>query len=107
MNALTLLLTRLHVIGFFWGDVSLSNTLFRRDAGAFAAYLVDAETGKLYEGGLSNGQRENDLEIGRVNIASQWIDTLLRLNTAMSNIGGSSISPNRPCGAISSATSLK
>ena len=62
------------MIGFFWGDVSLSNTLFRRDAGAFAAYLVDAETGKLYEGGLSNGQRENDLEIGRVNIAGELLD---------------------------------
>jgi hypothetical protein len=74
VDALALLLTRLHVIGFFWGDVSLSNTLFRRDAGAFAAYLVDAETGKLYEGGLSNGQRENDLEIGRVNIAGELLD---------------------------------
>ena len=66
-DALALLLVRLHVIGFFWGDVSLSNTLFRRDAGAFAAYLVDAETGKLYQGGLSKGQRENDLEVARVN----------------------------------------
>jgi len=52
----------------------LSNTLFRRDAGSFAAYLVDAETGKLYEGGLSNGQRENDLEIARVNIAGELLD---------------------------------
>jgi hypothetical protein len=74
VDALALLLTRLHVVGFFWGDVSLSNTLFRRDAGAFAAYLVDAETGKLYDGGLSNGQRENDLEIGRVNIAGELLD---------------------------------
>jgi hypothetical protein len=65
---------RLHIIGFFWGDVSLSNTLFRRDAGAFAAYLVDAETGQLYTGGLSNGQRENDLEIARVNIAGELLD---------------------------------
>src|SRR6185312_11597801 len=48
VDALAALLVRLHIIGFFWGDVSLSNTLFRRDAGAFAAYLVDAETGKLY-----------------------------------------------------------
>ena len=41
------LLVRLHLGGFFWGDCSLSNTLFRRDAGALAAYLVDAETGEL------------------------------------------------------------
>ncbi|MHB1235361.1 MAG: DUF4032 domain-containing protein [Microbacteriaceae bacterium] len=73
VDALAVLLVRLHVIGFFWGDVSLSNTLFRRDAGAFAAYLVDAETGQLYNG-LSNGQRENDLEIARVNIAGELLD---------------------------------
>jgi hypothetical protein len=74
VDALAVLLARLHLIGFYWGDVSLSNTLFRRDAGAFAAYLVDAETGKLYDGGLSNGQRENDLEVGRVNIAGELLD---------------------------------
>jgi hypothetical protein len=74
VDALAVLLVRLHIVGFFWGDVSLSNTLFRRDAGAFAAYLVDAETGQLYDGGLSNGQRENDLEIARVNIAGELLD---------------------------------
>ena len=73
VDALAALLVRLHMIGFFWGDVSLSNTLFRRDAGAFSAYLVDAETGQLY-GKLSNGQRENDLEIARVNIAGELLD---------------------------------
>ncbi|MES2171769.1 MAG: DUF4032 domain-containing protein [Actinomycetota bacterium] len=73
VDALAVLLVRLHIIGFFWGDVSLSNTLFRRDAGAFAAYLVDAETGQLYNG-LSNGQRENDLEIARINIAGELLD---------------------------------
>jgi hypothetical protein len=74
VDALAVLLVRLHMVGFFWGDVSLSNTLFRRDAGAFAAYLVDAETGQIYSGGLSNGQRENDLEIARVNIAGELMD---------------------------------
>ncbi|WP_166877532.1 MULTISPECIES: DUF4032 domain-containing protein [unclassified Salinibacterium] len=73
VDALAVLLVRLHIVGLFWGDVSLSNTLFRRDAGAFAAYLVDAETGQLYDK-LSNGQRENDLEIGRVNIAGELLD---------------------------------
>lgn len=73
VDALAVLLVRLHIIGLFWGDVSLSNTLFRRDAGAFAAYLVDAETGQLFNG-LSNGQRENDLEIARVNIAGELLD---------------------------------
>ncbi|RWZ64492.1 DUF4032 domain-containing protein [Labedella populi] len=74
VDALAVLLVRLHIVGFFWGDVSLTNTLFRRDAGAFAPYLVDAETGKLFDGGLSNGQRENDLEIARVNIAGELMD---------------------------------
>ncbi|MEC5152393.1 DUF4032 domain-containing protein [Cryobacterium sp. GrIS_2_6] len=74
VDALALLLVRVHMAGLFWGDVSLSNTLFRRDAGAFAAYLVDAETGQLYPGGLSKGQRENDLEIARVNIAGELMD---------------------------------
>jgi len=73
-DALAVLLVRLHIVGFFWGDVSLSNTLFRRDAGAFAAYLVDAETGELMPGSLSTGQRENDLEIARVNVAGELLD---------------------------------
>jgi hypothetical protein len=73
IDAQALLLVRLHLIGFYWGDVSLSNTLFRRDAGAFAAYLVDAETGELYPE-LSAGQREYDLEIARVNIAGELMD---------------------------------
>lgn len=74
VDALAVLLARLHVAGFFWGDVSLSNTLFRRDAGSFAAYLVDAETGKLHDASLSDGQRDQDLEIGRVNIAGELLD---------------------------------
>jgi uncharacterized protein DUF4032/lipopolysaccharide kinase (Kdo/WaaP) family protein len=74
VDALAVLLARLHVVGFFWGDVSLSNTLFRRDAGAFAAYLVDAETGQLHDAGLSDGQREHDLDIGRINIAGELLD---------------------------------
>src|SRR5690349_23691659 len=73
MDALALLLVRLHLEGFWWGDVSLSNTLFRRDAGAFAAYLVDAETGELHAR-LSDGQREHDLDIARVNIAGELMD---------------------------------
>jgi hypothetical protein len=82
VDALAGLLVRLHIVGFYWGDVSLSNTLFRRDAGAFAAYLVDAETGQLYEGGLSNGQRENDLEVARVNIAGELMDLIASGNAA-------------------------
>jgi hypothetical protein len=63
----------MHTAGFYWGDCSLSNTLFRRDAGAFAAYLVDAETGELH-GTLSTGQREYDLDLARTNIAGELLD---------------------------------
>ncbi|GAB3442499.1 DUF4032 domain-containing protein [Phycicoccus ginsengisoli] len=73
IDALAVLLVRLHLTGFWWGDVSLSNTLFRRDAGAFAAYLVDAETGELHQQ-LTDGQREHDLDIARVNIAGELMD---------------------------------
>jgi hypothetical protein len=73
IDALVVLLVRLHLLGFFWGDCSLSNTLFRRDAGAFAAYLVDAETGELHNR-LSDGQREHDLENARMNIAGEMMD---------------------------------
>jgi hypothetical protein len=74
VDALALLLVRLHNVGFYWGDVSLSNTLFRRDAGAFAAYLVDAETGELHEEGLTDGQRSYDLDLARTNIAGEIMD---------------------------------
>ncbi|MFT4136499.1 DUF4032 domain-containing protein [Microbacterium sp.] len=74
IDALAALLVRLHNVGLFWGDVSLSNTLFRRDAGAFSAYLVDAETGELHEAGLTTGQRVHDLEVARVNIAGEILD---------------------------------
>ena len=73
IDALAVLLVRLHLTGFYWGDVSLSNTLFRRDAETFAAYLVDAETGDLHER-LSDGQRSYDLEVARVNIIGELMD---------------------------------
>jgi len=73
LDALAALLVRAHLAGFFWGDCSLSNALFRRDAGAFAAYLVDAETSALRPA-LSPGQREEDLEIARVNMYGETLD---------------------------------
>jgi hypothetical protein len=73
LDALAVLIVRMHLTGFSWGDCSLSNTLFRRDAGAFAAYLVDAETGNLYPK-LSEGQRSEDIEILRLNIFGECLD---------------------------------
>jgi len=73
LNAFAELLTRLHLRGFFWGDCSLSNTLFRRDAGALSAYLVDAETGELHDR-LSDGQRAYDLELAQMNVVGELLD---------------------------------
>jgi hypothetical protein len=73
LDALAMLLVRLHLNGFYWGDCSLSNTLFRRDAGALAAYVVDLETGEWYPE-LSAGQRENDLEVSELNVAGGLMD---------------------------------
>ena len=76
--ALAELLVRLHLAGFFWGDCSLSNALFRRDAGALSAYLVDAETSELHER-LSDGQRVHDLDIAEENLAGELHDLAAEL----------------------------
>nr|WP_322785669.1 DUF4032 domain-containing protein [Cellulosimicrobium cellulans] len=73
IDALAVLLVRLHLVGFYWGDVSLSNTLFRRDAETFAAFLVDAETGDLHRE-LSPGQRSYDVDLARTNIIGELMD---------------------------------
>jgi Domain of unknown function (DUF4032)/Lipopolysaccharide kinase (Kdo/WaaP) family len=73
VDALAVLLVRLHLAGFFWGDVSLSNVLFRRSAGEFTAYLVDAETGELHQE-LTRGQRMHDLEVAYGNLFGELLD---------------------------------
>ncbi|MEZ5097136.1 MAG: DUF4032 domain-containing protein [Nocardioides sp.] len=73
VDAMVVLLVRLHLAGFYWGDVSLSNVLFRRDAGAFTAYLVDAETGELHLE-VTAGMREYDVTVGTENIFAELLD---------------------------------
>ncbi|RNM12754.1 DUF4032 domain-containing protein [Nocardioides pocheonensis] len=73
VDALVVLLVRLHLAGFYWGDVSLSNVLFRRSAGEFAAYLVDAETGEIHPE-LSPRMREYDVEVGCENVFAELLD---------------------------------
>jgi hypothetical protein len=67
------LLVRLHLVGFFWGDCSLSNTLFRRDAGALMAYIIDVETSERHDD-LTDGQRAFDLQIAAENVAGGLLD---------------------------------
>jgi hypothetical protein len=73
VDAMVVLLVQLHLAGFYWGDVSLSNVLFRRNAGEFAAYLVDAETGE-FRPELSDQLREWDLEVGCENVFAELLD---------------------------------
>jgi Domain of unknown function (DUF4032) len=73
IDAGVVLLVRLHLEGFFWGDCSLSNLLFRRDAGAVMAYLVDAETAERRDE-LPDGMRASDIDIARENIAGGLLD---------------------------------
>jgi len=73
VDALVVLLVRLHLAEFYWGDVSLSNVLFRRSAGGFAAYLVDAETGELKDR-LSTNLREYDVTVGCENVFAELLD---------------------------------
>jgi hypothetical protein len=81
LDALAQLLVQLHLVGFFWGDCSLSNTLFGRDAGALAAALVDAETGERHAQ-LSDGQRHHDLVIAEENVAGELYDISAEDDTA-------------------------
>src|SRR5229473_918344 len=73
LDALVELLVRLHLSGFFWGDCSLSNTLFRHDAGTLEAYLVDAETSEQHPE-LTVGQRQYDLELAVEQVSGELLD---------------------------------
>jgi len=73
LDSLVGLLVRLHLAGFFWGDCSLSNALFRRDAGALQAYVIDVETSERHPT-LTPGQRQMDLDIAVENVAGGLLD---------------------------------
>jgi len=68
LDSLAGLMVQLHLAGVYWGDCSLSNTLFRRDAGALQAYLVDAETAEIYPPRLPPPHRFQDLLIMEENV---------------------------------------
>jgi Domain of unknown function (DUF4032)/Lipopolysaccharide kinase (Kdo/WaaP) family len=73
LDAMVQLLVRLHLSGFFWGDCSLSNTLFRLDAGALEAYLVDAETSEQHPS-LTDGQRRFDIDLAQERVCGELLD---------------------------------
>ncbi|MDJ0925618.1 MAG: DUF4032 domain-containing protein [Acidimicrobiia bacterium] len=76
LDAFAGLLVELHLAGGFWGDCSLSNVLYRYDAGAVEAIMIDAETVEIRDD-LSEGQRRHDLEIMEVNVAGGMADIAL------------------------------
>jgi hypothetical protein len=92
LDAISGLLVQLHLQGFYWGDCSLSNTLFRRDAGALQAYLVDAETAEMHPGYFPPALRFHDLQIMSENLTSEFIElqnlgTLIDTNVPIADVG--------------------
>ncbi len=73
LGAFAGLLVDLHLAGCFWGDCSLSNVLYRYDAMAIEAIMVDAETASMHPR-LSDGQRHEDLIIMETNIMGGMCD---------------------------------
>lgn len=73
LDALAGMLVELHLAGCFWGDCSLSNVLYRYDAEAIEAIMIDGETSRLWPS-LSDGQRHEDLEIMEMNVAGEMAD---------------------------------
>lgn len=73
LDAFAGLLVELHLAGCFWGDCSLSNVLYRYDAGAIQAVMIDAETVELHDE-LTDGQRGHDIDIMTVNVAGGMAD---------------------------------
>lgn len=73
LDALAGLLVELHMAGCYWGDCSLSNVLYRFDAGEIEAIMVDAETSEIHDS-LSDGQRLADIEIMKINVAGEMGD---------------------------------
>jgi hypothetical protein len=63
LSAVALLMVELHEHGVYWGDPSLANVLIRIDGRSVLAIMADAETAELFSGPISEGLREQDLEL--------------------------------------------
>jgi hypothetical protein len=73
VDALVVLMVRLHLEGFYWGDCSLSNTLFRRVPATWPPYLVDAETGELHHS-CPTDSGTYDMDLLRTNVFGELLD---------------------------------
>jgi hypothetical protein len=74
LDAMAGLLVQIHLSGVFWGDCSLSNTLFRHDAGTLQAYMVDAESAEMHPSPLMPSLRYQDLQIAEENFRSELLE---------------------------------
>ena len=74
LDAMASLLVQLHLAGIFWGDCSLSNTLFRHDAGALQAYMVDAESAEIHSPHLFPPFRFEDLKLMQRNLDAEMLE---------------------------------
>ena len=95
IDAMVELLVRLHLAGVYWGDCSLSNTLFRLDAGAMSAYLVDAETAERHPA-LTAGQRDYDVELATERVGAELLDLRGRRAPARRHRPGARSPPSCP-----------
>lgn len=73
LDAVAGLLVELHMAGCYWGDCSLSNVLYRFDAGGIEAVMIDGETSELHAS-LSRGQRLQDIDVMVENLAGEMSD---------------------------------
>ncbi|MEM7677087.1 MAG: DUF4032 domain-containing protein, partial [Myxococcota bacterium] len=73
LDALAGLLVELHLAGVYWGDCSLFNALFLRDAGRLRAYLVDAETSEVHDR-ISDTMRDYELQVMFENVTGGMSD---------------------------------
>ena len=85
LDAFAGLLVELHLNGFYWGDCSLSNVLYRWDASSIEAIMVDAETSRVYDR-ISGGQRREDLEIMQLNVAGEMGDIAAEHGSALTKL---------------------
>ncbi|MGD2059502.1 MAG: DUF4032 domain-containing protein [Acidimicrobiia bacterium] len=84
LDALAGLLVELHMAGCYWGDCSLSNVLYRFDAGAIEAIMIDGETSEIHPS-LSDGQRLQDIEVMKENVAGEMSDIAAEMGEDLSS----------------------
>jgi Domain of unknown function (DUF4032) len=74
LSAVAVLMIELHEHGVYWGDPSLANVLIRIDGRCILAIMADAETSELFSGPISEGLREQDMELFGESLAWQAED---------------------------------